>query len=463
MQIRTKLTLQFVIIVSTLLLIALCTIYYFSWQHRESEFHHQLIKKANTTAELLIKVREVDSSLLKLIDKNRKDIFVQENISVYNDKFEEIYTNNDSIHFFQLIPGLGQTLNTIRSGTEFSTQVGEMEIVGISYTNHTMKFVVLAGAIDRQGLNNLKSLKNILKWIFFMLLLVVGLLGWVFAGRALKPISKVVNEVDKISENNLNVRLDNENANDEIGRLITTFNKLLERIDEAFQVQNTFIANASHELRNPLAKITSQLEVTLLNERDKDSYKQTLSSVLEDIRNLNEVSHRLLELTKLRNDTLKLNFEPIRIDDLLWETKAEFTRQHPEQRVNFTILDLPEDENRLIVYGHPTFLKTGITNLMQNGCKFSDDQTVSVTLNNQPDEIQIEFRNKGTHIDQVDLPFVFEPFYRSKNSEGTHGYGIGLSLVKTIIELHKGRIHVDSDPLSGTLFTLILPISETHK
>lgn len=460
MKIREKLTLQFIAIVSTLLLISLLTIYYFSRQYRKHEFYNQLIKKASTTADLLFKVREVDSALLKIIDINRKDIYSNENISVYNYANEEIYTNNDSLDFRKLLPDLSKAIQHVRTEGELKSSSDKMEIIGIPYTYHAESYVIIAGATDQQGLINLKNLKNMLSGIFVFLLLVVGLSGWIYSGRALSPILKVVNEVDKITESNLNLRLDEGHKKDEIEKLSTTFNKMLERIENAFTLQKTFIANASHELRNPLTKITSQLEVALLNERDNESYKKIISSVLEDIRNLNEVSHRLLQLTKLKSEEAGLTFGLIRIDDLIWETKAEFLSLHPGYKVNFYLDHLPENENLLKVKGNASFLKTCFSNLMENGCKFSTDKTVTVSLLAKIKQFEIVFKNNGLTIDPQDIPYIFEPFYRSKNSSGTGGYGIGLSLVKRIVTLHNGSIALNSLPGEETVFTIILPVAE---
>lgn len=459
MQIRTKLTLQFILIVASILLFSLFAIYYFSEKYRQGEFYNILKNKAITTADLLIKVQEVDSSLLKIIDKSKKDVLYYENISVYNFRNEEIYTNNDAINFSVLLNDFPETLNQIRLYGEKHFSAGEMEIIGLPYIDRFNRFVVVAGAIDRYGLENIKNLKNILAVVFFIVLMAVGIAGWVYAGRALKPISAVVNEVDKISGTNLSLRLNERNHRDEIGRLSSTFNKMLNRIESAFKTQKTFVANASHELRNPLTKITSQLEVSLLKERTVQEYKTLISSVLDDIKNLNEISHRLLQLAKISSIQEDLKFSPLRIDDLIWEAKTEFLLQHSGCKVNFFLDKLPEDETKLTIRGNAPFLKTCFMNLMENACKFSPDKTVTVKLFCRPQQIILLFEDKGTGIDENDLPHIFEPFYRSKNSADTIGYGIGLSLVEKITLLHRAQIKADSRVNTGTIFTLTFPLS----
>lgn len=458
MQIRTKLTFQFLFIVASILLFSFLAIYYFSEKHREKEFYAILKNKALTTADLLIKVQEVDSALLKIIDKSQKDVLFRENISIYNYQNKEIYTNNDSIDFSKLMD-INEPISQIRLYGEKKFSSGEMDIIGLQYIDRFNRFVVIAGAIDTYGLESQANLKKILIIVFIIMLIAVGVAGWIYAGRALNPISSVVNQVDKISESNLNLRLSEGNRKDEIARLSSTFNKMLNRIESAFKVQKTFVANASHELRNPLTKITSQLEVSLLKERDNNEYKKIISSVLEDIRNLNEISHRLLQLAKINSLEADLKFSSMRIDDLIWEAKAEFLAQHPDYNVNFFLDKLPEKETELNVNGNAPLLKVCFQNLMDNACKFSSDKSTTIKLSSRPKQIIVQFINKGTGIDKNDLPYIFEPFYRGKNSASMAGYGIGLSLIEKIIHIHRAQIKVDSGINRGTTFTLIFPLS----
>lgn len=457
MQIRTRLTLQFILIVASILFFSFFAIYYFSEKHRENEFYSILTNKAITTADLLIKVQEVDSSLLKTIEKSKKDVLFSENISVYNSGDGEIYTNNDTIKFPELLPGLNKHLEEVRILGEKRISIGKMDIIGLSYNDKSGRFVIMAAAIDRLGLEKLVFLGNFLITVFFVVLAVVGLAGWVYAGRALKPISSVMNEVDKISETNLNLRLNEGSRKDEIARLSATFNKMLNRIESAFKIQKAFVANASHELRNPLTKVTSQLEVSLLKERNNEEYKKLISSVLEDIKNLNGISHRLLQLEKISSLENGIKFSNVRIDELLWESKAEFLAQHPGCNVSFFLSELPEDESQLFIPGHGPFLKICFQNLMDNACKFSRDKSVEIKLSSEENEIIVKFTDKGKGIDKEDLPYIFEPFYRSKKTASTLGYGIGLSLVDKITRLHHARVEVNSLINTGTCFTLFFP------
>lgn len=453
MQIRTRLTFQFTIIVAFILLASFIAIYYFSAQYRESSFYSRLRDKANTTAELLLNVKEVDSTLLKIIDKNKKDLLFKENIAVYDYEGHRIYSSNDSVDFSN-----PQIFDGIRKNSEMRWKNGDLELLGFKYLSAPKRFIVIAAATDRFGLSKLYYLENLLFISFFIILGVVGFTGWIYAGRSLRPISQIVTQVQNISAENLSARLDEGNRRDEIARLSATFNELLNRIEATFSVQKTFVANVSHELKNPLTIITSQLEVALLRDRTQEEYRKTLASVLDDIRQLNEVALRLLELARLGNSEQAMNFKPLRIDELLWQCREEIVEKHPGYRVVLSF-DLPEDERRLLVSGNEHLLKTAFKNLMDNACKFSSDKEATVSLSTTGDEIRVAFRDNGIGISSQDLPNIFQPFYRGSNTVSISGHGIGLSLVERIITLHRSRIGVTSKPGKGSTFSVVIPVS----
>lgn len=457
MQIRTRLTLQFIAISAALLLSAMASIYFFAAKIQREDFFQQLQTRASTTADLLIRVEAVDSNLLKLIDVNKKDVLNNENISVYDAANQELYTNNDSLRFTDLLEDMEGFLQEVRTGGTQKRSLGDLDLIGINYRHNGESFVVLASAIDLERQKNLKTLRRVLLLVFVIFLLAIAFAGWLYAGRALKPISAVIRQVNTISANNLNLRIDEGNKTDEIARLTMTFNDLLNRVEHAFKTQKTFVSNASHELRNPLTAITSQLEVTLMRTRSQDDYQRVLLSVLDDIRRLNEMSHRLLVLAKIESDPSSIKLEPLRLDDLVWETKNEFLANNPTFSVQLTLHDLPETENRLLIAGNPVFLKTCFLNLMDNACKFSTDHTVSIAIFSRNESLIVKFSDQGIGIESTELPYIFEPFYRGKNTSHVNGYGVGLSIVDRIMRMHQGEIQVASTLHEGTVITLIFP------
>lgn len=458
MQIRTRLTFSFSMIVSGILLAGFVLIYFLSSSYSENEFYGRLRDKANTTAELLIRVEQIDTSLLRVIDRANRDVLYRENITVFNYRNEKIYSTSDTLPF-RLSRSL---LNEVRSKKEVRIKEGELEILGILYTYRFNRFVVLASAEDQFGHSKIQNLRATLVALYILLLLIVSLTGWFFSGRALQPIANVMNEVEEISPGSLNQRLVESSQTDEIGRLAATFNKMLDRIEKAFKLQKTFVANVSHEMRNPLAKITSQLEVSLLKERSSDEYQATVRSVLEDIRELNRLSGNLLSLAKVSSDEALPDLRRLRMDELLFEARDQVKRLHPQYKVQLDFQALPEEEDWLFLQGNEQLLRTAVVNLMENGCKFSDDHTVRAVLYADSSGIKAEFRNRAAAFSEDEIPFIFQPFYRSRSTADIRGHGIGLSLVERIVRLHGGRIEVKKEE-DKVLFLLRFPPAAVSK
>ncbi len=451
MQIRTRLTIQFALLVSCILAAAFFSLYIIAKQHSDDDFFRRLHEKALTSAILLLKVEQVDSTLLKTIDLSKRDVLFRENISVFTDARKEIYTNNDSLEFTVS----EKTFSEIIKGREIRFHEGDFDIVGLRFTDRGQAYVIIAGAIDRDGHLRMIDLRGLLLTLFFVMIAIVTLAGWIYAGRALMPIKKVVKEVLDISTVDLSQRLHGGEKPDEIGKLVSILNGLLGRIQNAFTLQKTFVTNVSHELKNPLTKITSQLEVTLLNNRSEEEYRAITQSVLEDIRELNHLSNSLLELASLNQDNRNFTMTRVRIDEILWDIRESVQSMNTSYKVNFHAMTMPENEERLYLLANPHLLKTAIQNLVENACKFSNDNTATVSLDCSHGEIEIKIFDNGIGIEEKELENIFQPFYRTNNTSQIKGYGIGLSLSQKIVSIHNGTMAVDSTVGQGTLIRVV--------
>lgn len=450
MQIRTRLTIQFAVLVSGILLVSFLAIYYYTYLYTIEDFYVRLRLKAETTATLLLKVSKVDTELLEIFEKYNRDLIYDKNLLIFDHRNKLIYANTDStpLHISNY------WLNEIRRSGQIQYKDGDYNVVCISYPYSFGKAVVILGAHDEYGKANLDNLRQMLAIIFLVVTTIVAFAGLVFSQRALMPISRIMNEVEGILPQKLDTRLEVPNQNDEIGRLTLTFNKLLDRIEYAFRIQKTFVANVSHELKNPLTKISSQLEVSLLKERDKEEYQSTISSVLEDIQELSQLSNSLMELAKVSENQREMLTDWVRLDEILWDTRTSLMQSNKLYKIVFLFEELPEDDTWLEITGNPTLLKTAFINLMENACKFSEDSSVSVNLTATEKTTTIEFLDSGKGIPQEDQSMIFQPFYRGVSTANVKGSGIGLSLVERIIKLHNGTIAIRPNLPHGTRFIL---------
>lgn len=454
MEIRRKLTYQFIGIVAFILLFSFVAIYISFSQSRKEEFYDRLGSKAKLVAQMLVDIDEIDSELLKKIEKNNPLSLSNEKIVIFDYQNKKIFSSDDdnTLLFSEA------RIQQIRNQEEVRFRQNTYEIFGQFYTGEFDRIVVFVAATDIFGMNKLKMLRIIMLIVFIASLVIVFIAGRMFAMRALAPISNIVKQVNRIEVTNLNARLDKGNETDEIAHLALTFNKLLERLETAFIIQKNFIANASHELRTPLTVITGQLEVVLMKARTNEEYRDTLMLVLNEIKNLNLLSNKLLLLAQTGTTAGHANFLPVRIDDVLWKAQTEVLNRDKNYSIEIIFEDGIDDDSKLSVFGNDLLLKTVIVNLMDNACKYSHNNRAEVRLNVINNLLHLQFSDNGIGIHQDEIKLIFHPFFRSKNVIHVEGHGIGLSLVEKIVAQHKGTVHVSSEPGVGSVFTLQMPI-----
>lgn len=441
MKIRTSLTLTFFLIVIVILSIVSLAIYFFSSEYREQEFYIRLKNKAENTAKLLIEVEEVSTELLSRIEKGNPVNLPNERIRIFNFKDEELYSSDTE----NVIPVDTSLLRDIRLENEVRFRYNDYEVLGFMFAYDFDRFTVVAAATDINGFKKINNLKNILFTVLVISLFLVSVAGWIYAGRILKPISNLVDEVGKISGTSLNMRLKvKEGKQDELTKLAETFNLMLDRLEAAFLAQKNFIANASHELRTPITAISGEIEVALLQPRSREDYIRVLNSLLEDTRNLGDLTTQLLLLAQTSAADHQPKFNRVRVDEVLWEAKGDLTRANKAYNIQIQFDIHLNDEEALMIWCDEHLVKTVFINLMDNGCKYSPDHTVIVTLKTGLGFLVVDFVNHGTGIAIGETEKIFAPFIRGANSRNIKGYGIGLSLASQIMKLHRGRIRMEN-------------------
>jgi signal transduction histidine kinase len=454
MKIRNKLTYRFVIIVASILLLFSISIYYFSSLYREQEFRTRLEERGITTARLLIKVDEVDLNLLKIIDKNNLTSLTEEKITVYDKNQKKIYTSDDDPE----IPISTQILEEIKNNIKVYFYHDNKEVAGLLYKEKNEPYIVVVSAYDKFGINKLKNLRLALITGFVISIGVIFIAGYLFSWQALKSIPIIISEVKRITARNLDIRLEEGNAKDEIALLSITFNQMLGRLEQAFEVQKSFVSNASHELRTPLSTINAQLDFISIQDRDIAEYKNIVKSVREDIKNLIKLSNGLLDLAQVESDLHVANFKTLRIDELIFEAIADISKKYPMQKINFKIEDEEKAYKGFLVSGNESLLKTAFYNIIDNACKYSNNKLVIIIMGFAGNEIVVTCIDEGMGIPPSELPYIFDPFYRGAKVRDISGHGIGLSLSQKIINLHGGRIKILSEPNEGTSGIIAIPI-----
>ncbi|SFE93730.1 Signal transduction histidine kinase [Chitinophaga sp. CF118] len=459
MKIKYKIALSYAISAFVLLNTFAIITYYFSAQSRKAEYLERLEYRARSIANVIIEEDTVKIDLLRKLDKTTFQDLYKETILVYNPAYDLLYSNLKDT----AIKTSKYLLDYIKKNGEFSHEKSKGEQVGVYYTEGSVSVIVIVSSFDKYGFQNLQNLKRILIIEIIVAVILLVIVGYFFARNMVQPIDKLVRQVKTINANNLQGNSVDAKGKDEIAQLGANFNTMLQRLSDAFDLQKSFVSNASHELRTPLAAIISQLQVTLSKERTKEVYQDILASVLEDAENLSDLSNGLLQLAQSELNQQKFIFNEIRMDELMLEMGNLIKLKHPPvvngraPRVDIRFLKVPEQDTELICEGNESLLKVLFFNLLDNAFKFSSDNTAFVTIDFFTHDIQIQVRDNGVGIQPEELNKIFEPFYRGTNVQKIRGHGLGLSICKKIVLLHKGHISVSSITGKGTTFTVILP------
>lgn len=461
MKVRTSITLLFASIVFVILVLVCGSVYFFAYQSRIANIHTRLNNRAITTARLLSRSESFDSSLMQQIDSSTTLTLQRKTVEVFNAHNRRIYQFTDVRG--DSIPANAAMLDMARIRGHVYFSLGERDVVVAHITDNKVPLLVLISAIDADGREKLRQLRWIILLSFAGGLLIAVAAGYLFSGRMLQPIKQIADEVNEISTKNLSGRIATGDANDEWNYLSSTLNSLLNRLQDSFDVQQRFIANASHELSTPLAAISSQLEVSLLKEREATDYRATMESIYHDVRQLNKLTQTLLEFASASGHPAGIVIDLLRIDEILMRLPLAIAKISPDYAVVLEFDDLPPEEDRLLTWGNEDLLLAAFRNIASNGCKYSPDHKAFIHLHAENETIVVSIRDNGPGIPAEEASRIFQPFYRTKSTNDVQGFGLGLSLSNRIIKIHKGTITVDSVAGNGSKFVLRLPMAVQFK
>ena len=436
MKLKYRFPLYFSLLFSLILAAAVIVVYYLFANFRKQEFIDRLSEKAETSFNLLIVVKEIDSSMFKIIDKNSINRLYHEETQIFNDSLRMIYSSLDTI------PGglTDQELRSVKEKKRVSKSEGKYDIVGLYYTYENKGYYVAITAEDRYGNRKLHYLKLLLISAFICGTGSVWLLSFYLSKLTLKPLDTLRHQIQEVNTKNLTARITEPERKDEIKALSHSFNQMLTRIDKAYQSQKDFTSNASHELRTPLAKIITQLE-NLLNEKNLTATnKTTLKSIAEDAYQLSDIVTSLLVLSKMESDEAAFSFKKIRIDEVIFSTAAQLSNLHPDFKLHFEIENETNHELKMEINGDETLLKIAVLNLLKNGYAYSNNHSVKCVVKQCERTLQLFFINNGELPDVEDTDILFETFTRGSNSVSRPGSGIGLNIVKRILDYHHATI-----------------------
>jgi heavy metal sensor kinase len=268
-------------------------------------------------------------------------------------------------------------------------------------------------------------------------------------------------QTQRISAENLSARLDVTNSRDELGRLASTINDLLARLENSFKEQQRFIADASHELRTPLAVLRGETEVALNKTRTVAEYEQSLSLIQDEAERLSRIVEDLFTLARQPvNTRAALNKERVSLNDAVRDCVRAAQVLAIQKGVR---LSLEKDSPAIALHGDEDLIRRMILNLLDNAVKYTPaGGEISLALGRQNGNAEIIVRDTGIGIPEAAQPHVFDRFYRvdKARARAMGGAGLGLSIAQWIVEVHGGEINLVSAPDKGSTFTVVIPVTQ---
>lgn len=454
MSIKYKIALLFALLVTVILAIVSLSVYFFSAKERNDTFRTRLKNRAVSTARVYASIKDSNFSVLRRMDAAAVASLYDKSISIagYNDAYDYMYSDKpgDSLYLSKTI------LERAKIENEYFFTYKNKKSIAIQHVDSTNNFIVAVAASDSDGQGYLEQLKKILLVALALATGLSFLAGLVFAKNLVRPIKKITGEVNLITFNDLSQRIKINKARDELTNLAETFNHLLDRLQDSFAIQRRFISNASHELSTPLTSISSQLEVAMQKNRSSEEYKDLIWSVFEDIKDLQQLTHSLLDIAKAGSQG-SIDLSEVRLDEVFLKVISDVQKLNKDYNVLLNFEVFPEDEKLLTVFGNANLLYIAFKNIIENGCKYADNHQSDITALFDKTNIIIKVANHGDVIAESDIENIFQPFFRTGSAQGKPGFGLGLTLTRRILSLHKGVINVQSNPEKGTIFTIQLP------
>lgn len=448
MKIKNRLSLYFATISAVVLLIVEVVIYFSFNSYIKADFYSHLMDRAHITAQRYLEADEISADSLSHVQERYLQRLPAEVIRLYNDKNAASFIN-DKNQFWS-----APVINGVRKNKQVEFPEGSRQTVGIYYNDNQGNFVILVSAIDIEGNKRLFDLIESMAILLISVIAGLFIISRWFAQKALQPLDKVIEQMRLVRAGNLSLRVNEGDGKDEISALAHNFNQLLEHLENAFDLQQTFVINASHELRTPITTIIGEIEITLNKLRTNAEYEQVLKSVLNDAERLNETIGSLLELAQVDMNYTQPALKPVAIDELIWELNDYWTEKVGKNLFNVNIQHLPEDHEKLQVLANRSLLTIALNNIIGNAFKFSKNKRVQCDLYADGKFIIIKITDLGIGIMPEELTNVFDSFFRGKNVKDFQGNGIGLYVTSKIIRLFNGTILVNSVPMEGTNVTI---------
>jgi heavy metal sensor kinase len=387
---------------------------------------------------------ELNERVIRVTDQAGRTIYASRNVDAISAPlpvdFSQGSTETKAVHRREAVPG---------------KQV--LQVVAIGYRLPSgNRYVVEVAGPETEVSSALDGLLRTLSLGFPVFLGLTSVGAYVLLGRALRPVDEIVRSAERITLRNLSQRLPVPATGDEVERLSLALNRMIERLDESYQVTSRFSADASHELRTPLTIMRGELEAILTQENLDAEETQQIATVLEEAERLTQIVEGLLAISRLEAGETQLNKDPVDLSKLVLTTVEQMAPLAEDKSLTLKCEAAPD----IMVNANEVRLKQVIVNLVDNAIKYTPEGgKIRVLVKSDASDATFEVIDNGIGISSDAVPHIFKRFYRSEQVQArkARGTGLGLSMVQSILEAHGGSVTVESRENEGSSFRIRLP------
>ena len=415
---------------------------------------NQVIQKVNETSELILqKVTGNSGEKMaiddpELLDETRTDSTIGVRIA----NADKVAVNmSDHFKWSDIpFPDSQNSLEKVES-SEMHFLVKNIRLISSEKTTAYIQVII-----------NMEKEYIFLDELFFLLAAAdaIGILISLFAGylvsrRILHPIDRITKTAQSISIDKLNERIAVSRTNDELSRLGDTFNEMIDRLQISFEKQNQFVSDASHELRTPISVIQGYIGlIDRWGKDDRNVLQESIDAIKNETAGMTELIEELLILARGESGNLKLQKSEFSVNELISEISKESSLVTDRHRMQIKM------SGEISLYADRKLVKQMLRAIIDNSIKYTpSDGTISISANQMENCVEISIKDTGIGIPKEEIGRIFNRFYRvdKARSKETGGSGLGLSIVKLIVDAHRGSITVDSDVDEGTCVSILLP------
>ena len=433
------------------------------------------------------------------IKREISEILAYSNISIHNFQgfanikdIDDAHNDNDhdnkstkkkklpvDTDFIQLVNRTGEVMNKSaslswcvlafnpnQSGTSYfnsdfgGTLVRQAQVPLVNQKGITEGYLIVATPL-KNALIVLHDLREIFLFSFPVIILTLFVLTRSIAGKSIRPIEKVIATAEKMSQENLDQRIPLPYHHDELYRLSTTMNALLDRLEDAFLREKNFTADASHELKTPIAVLKGTLEVLIRKPREREYYETRIQFCLTELNRMSRMIDQLLLLARYESSKMNPHIETIVLSRHLENVIERVRPSALAKSISITV----DHAEQALVAADPGMLDMILENILSNAVKYSPSRSlIAIVVERTTNAIVCRICDQGIGIPEEKLHAVFDRFYRvdeSRNSS-TGGLGLGLSIVKKLADLQQIKISIESKEKCGTSFSLTFPVRDIN-